>query len=257
MTRARIVIGNWKMNPLTAAAATQLARAAGETAARSTVRVGVAPPALFIPAVSEALRDSKVAVYGQDVSWEAKGAFTGQIAAPMLTPVVTGVLVGHSEVRRYLGDDDERVAKKLIQALRAGLEAVLCVGEREDEYDAGTTEDVLAAQLAPALAALSAADADGRMSERFVIAYEPVWAIGTGRNATGATCAETVAAIRDSVVRFWPPRHASAAILYGGSVTPENIADLWSNGGIDGFLVGGASLDSSKFVAIYEQMRPA
>jgi len=189
------------------------------TADRSAVRIGVAPPALFIPAVSEALRDSKVAVYAQDVSWEAKGAFTGQIAAPMLTPFVTGALVGHSEVRRYLGDDDERVAKKLVQALRAGLEAVLCIGERENEYDAGTTEDVLAAQLAPALAALRAADADGRMSERFVVAYEPVWAIGTGRPASAehaSAAAKTVRSVMDDEGSL---DGEAIPILYGGSVT--------------------------------------
>jgi triosephosphate isomerase len=250
VTRARIVIGNWKMNPLTAAAATQLARAAAETAARSTVRVGVAPPALFIPAVSESLRDSKVAVYGQDVSWEAKGAFTGQIAAPMLTPFVTGALVGHSEVRRYLGDDDERVAKKLIQALRAGLEAVLCVGEREDEYDAGTTEDVLAAQLAPALAALKAADADGRMSERFVVAYEPVWAIGTGRPASAEHASAAAKTIRRVMDDEGSLDGDAIPILYGGSVTAAGAGEFAKAEGIDGALVGGASLVAEEFAGI-------
>jgi triosephosphate isomerase len=250
VTRARIVIGNWKMNPLTAAAATQLARAAAETAAGSTARVGVAPPALFIPAVSEALRDSKVAVYGQDVSWEAKGAFTGQIAAPMLTPFVTGTLVGHSEVRRYLGDDDERVAKKLVQALRAGLEAVLCVGEREDEYDAGTTANVLAAQLGPALAALRAADADGRMSERLVIAYEPVWAIGTGRPASAAHASAAAKTIRRVIDDEGSLDGDAIPILYGGSVTAAGAGEFAKAEGIDGALVGGASLVAEEFAGI-------
>jgi triosephosphate isomerase len=250
LTRARIVIGNWKMNPLTAVAATQLARAAAETAARSAARVGVAPPALFIPAVSEALRDSKVAVYGQDVSWEAKGAFTGQIAAPMLTPFVTGALVGHSEVRRYLGDDDERVAKKLVQALRAGLEAVLCVGEREDEYDAGTTANVLAAQLAPALAALRAADADGRMSERFVIAYEPVWAIGTGRPASAEHASAAAKTIRRVMDDEGSLDGEAIPILYGGSVTAAGAGEFANAEEIDGALVGGASLVAEEFAGI-------
>ncbi len=248
--RPRLVIGNWKMNPPTITGAVALARAVAEGTSRGAVRVGVAAPAVFIAAVADALRDTHVAVYGQDVSSEEKGAFTGQIAAPMLTTLVTGTLVGHSECRRYLGDDDARVAKKLVQGLSAGLEVVLCVGEREDEFDAGATEDVLAAQLAPALHALSDADKDGRMSERFVIAYEPVWAIGTGRPATAAHATAAAKTIRQVMTDEIRLDGDAIPILYGGSVTAAGAAEFASADGIDGALVGGASLKAEEFAAI-------
>ena len=249
MTRPRIVIGNWKMNPLTPSAATTLATAVGRDAGR-VVRVGVAPPALFIPAVSEALRETRVGVYAQDVSAEEKGAFTGQLAAAMLTSYVNGSLVGHSEARRYLGDDDERVARKLMQALRGGLEAVLCIGEDEDEFDEGATEDVLAAQLGPPLRALAEADRDGRMAERFVIAYEPVWAIGTGRPATGEHATAATKTIRRVLEEDGGIDGDAIPILYGGSVTAAGAAEFAKAEGIDGALVGGASLKAEEFAGI-------
>ena len=248
--RARYVIGNWKMNPLTVASATRLARAAADAASRTTLRVGVAVPAVFISGISEVLRDTKVAVYGQDVSWEGKGAFTGQIAAPMLSPFVTGTLVGHSEVRRYLGDDDERVARKLVEALGSGLEVVLCLGEREAEFDAGATEAVLAAQLGPALHALYKADEDGRMSERLVIAYEPVWAIGTGRPATAVHASAAAKTIRRVMLDEVGLDGDAIPILYGGSVTAAGAAEFAGADGIDGALVGGASLVAEEFTGI-------
>ena len=249
MTRPRIVIGNWKMNPLTPAAATTLATAVGREAGR-VVRVGVAPPALFIPVVSDALRETRVGVYAQDVSAEEQGAFTGQLAAAMLTSYVNGSLVGHSEARRYLGDDDERVARKLMQALRGGLEAVLCVGEDEDEFDEGATEDVLAAQLAPPLRALAEADRDGRMAERFVIAYEPVWAIGTGRPATGEHATAATKTIRRVLEEDGGIDGDAIPILYGGSVTAAGAAEFAKAEGIDGALVGGAALKAEEFAGI-------
>lgn len=250
--RPRLVIGNWKMNPASLSAAVELARAVAGRTPATGVRVGVAAPALFVPAVAEALHGTSVAVYAQDVSAEEKGAYTGQIAAPMLTALVTGTLVGHSEARRYLGDDDARVAKKLVQAMSAGLEVVLCVGEREDEFDAGATEDVLAAQLGPPLRALSAADRDGRMSERFVIAYEPVWAIGTGKASSG----ENANDVHGKVIRpalsdlFGSDGAQAMRVLYGGSVTAANAPEFFSQSDIDGALVGGASLKPEEFVAI-------
>lgn len=250
MTRPRLVIGNWKMNPPTVAEAVALARAVAQGTSRGAVRVGVAVPAVFIAAAADALRDTHVAVYGQDVSWEEKGAFTGQTAAPMLTTLVTGTLVGHSECRRYFGDDDARVAKKLVRGLSAGLEVVLCIGEREDEFDAGATEDVLAAQLAPALRALTNADKDGRMSERFVIAYEPVWAIGTGRPATGAHASAAAKTIRQVMEDEIGLDGDAIPILYGGSVIAAGAAEFASADGIDGALVGGASLKAEEFAAI-------
>ena len=249
MSRPRIVIGNWKMNPRSLAAALALAEGA-DRARHETVRVGVAPPALFLAAVADALRDRGVGVYAQDVSWEDQGAFTGQISAPMLTPFATGTLVGHSECRRSLGDDDARVARKLVRALGAGLEAVLCVGEREEEFDAGATEDVLAAQLGPALRALAAADTDGRMAERFVVAYEPVWAIGTGRPATAAHASAAARTIRRVLHEEAGIDGDAIPVRYGGSVTAAIVGEFAAADGIDGALVGGASLKIDEFTGI-------
>jgi triosephosphate isomerase len=250
LSRPRIVIGNWKLNPQTVSAATSLARAVADRAAHDGVRVGVAPPFVFIPAVTDTLNETPVAVYAQDVSWEERGGFTGQVAAVMLSSFVTGTLVGHSECRSYLGDDDERIAKKLVQALRAGLEAVLCVGEREDEFDAGATEDVLAAQLGPALQALDKADTDGRMSERFLIAYEPVWAIGTGKPATAAHATAAAKTIRRVMEEEIGLDGDAIPILYGGSVTAGGAREFAKAEGIDGALVGGASLKVEEFAGI-------
>lgn len=242
MTRPRIVIGNWKMNPATVRAAVDLARAVAPLAAQSMVRVGVAPPAIALPAVADALRGSEVGVYAQDVHWEEKGAYTGQIAVSMLAGIAAGAIVGHSEVRRDQGDDDARVAKKLARAIGSGLRVVLCVGEKQDELDAGATEDVLAAQMGPALRALRAADRDGTAAERFTVAYEPVWAIGTGRAATAEHAAAATKTIRRVMREEAALDGERIPILYGGSVTKENAGAFARAAGIDGALVGGASL---------------
>ena len=238
------------MNPATVAAAVDLARGVAPLAARSAVRVGVAPPAIALPSVADALRGSRVEVYAQDVHWEEKGAYTSQIAASMLAGIAVGAIVGHSEVRRDQGDDDARVAKKLARAIRSGLRVVLCVGEKQDEFDEGATEDVLAAQMAPALQALRDADSDGGARDRFTVAYEPVWAIGTGRAATAEHATAATKTIRRVMREEIALDGERIAILYGGSVTRENAAEFARADGIDGALVGGASLKPDDFSAI-------
>jgi triosephosphate isomerase len=242
------LIANWKMNlPPEGIDAYMGALRASDA---SDTPVVVAPPFPYIRDVV-ALAGGHVVAGAQNCGDQRSGAFTGEVSASMLRECgAQYVIVGHSERRNVYGESDALIARRLAMAVEHGLTAVLCIGEDLRVREAGHVARFLADQIK---AVVSPAIESGDI----IIAYEPIWAIGTGRNATGKMCAETVASIREAVVRFWPPRQANAAILYGGSVTPENIADLWSNGGIDGFLVGGASLDSSKFLAIYEQMRPA
>ena len=252
MTRPRIVIGNWKMNPSSVEAAIELARLVAASPKPRGVRVGIAPSSIALPAVADAVRDLDIAVYAQDVHWEEKGAYTGQISAPMVKPFAVGAIVGHSEVRRDLGDDDARVAKKTVRALKHGLLVVLCVGEREDEFDAGATEDVLVAQMTPVLRALSEAHDIDTLSERLVVAYEPVWAIGTGKPATAAHATAATRTIRRVMREEVGLDGEAIPILYGGSVTAANAGEFAKADGIDGALVGGASLKAEEFASIVQ-----
>jgi triosephosphate isomerase (TIM) len=241
--RERIVIGNWKMNPPTIADAVELARNVAERMPGG-VSVGVAPAAIALPAVADALRDANVDVYAQDVHWEERGAFTGQISASMVRDLAIGTIIGHSEVRRDLGDTDARVAKKLARAVSAGLRPVLCVGESTAEHAAGTASVVVARQIVADLA-----DAPRRGLERLVIAYEPIWAIGTGNPATGVWAATVVRAIRAALKQSGLDADA-IPVLYGGSVSAKSVGEFAGADGIDGALVGGASLDAEEFAAV-------
>ncbi len=241
--RERIVIGNWKMNPPTIADAVELARDVSKRDAGG-VSVGVAPAAVALPAVADALRDANVDVYAQDVHWEERGAFTGQIAVSMVRGLAVGTIVGHSEVRRDLGDTDERVAKKLARAVTAGLRPVLCVGESAAEHAAGNASIVVVRQIMADLK-----EAPRRGLERLVIAYEPVWAIGTGNPATGVWATTVVRAIRAALKQSGLDSEA-IPVLYGGSVSARSVGEFAEAEGIDGALVGGASLDADEFAAV-------
>lgn len=247
MTRPRLVIGNWKMNPPSIAAAVDLARAVVATAPTAGVQVGIAPAAIALPAVAEVARGSAVSVYAQDVHWEEKGAFTGQISAAMLAGVAIGVIVGHSEVRRDLGDDDARVAMKLARAIASGLRVVLCVGESEAQFLAGDTDGVIEGQIAADVAPHVSTAARDRVP-LLVIAYEPIWAIGTGRPATAAHAAAAAKVIRRALEAAG--LSPQTPILYGGSVTGAGAAEFAKAEGIDGALVGGASLNAEDFASI-------
>ncbi|HEV2248936.1 MAG TPA: triose-phosphate isomerase [Candidatus Limnocylindria bacterium] len=243
MSRGRLVIGNWKMNPSTVNDAVALARTVAALP-RPRVAVGVAPSAIALAAVAEALRGTDVAVYAQDVHWEDAGAYTGQLSVSMLRGLATGALAGHSEVRRDQGDDDARVARKLARILGGGLRAVLCVGETETQFAADETAAVLGRQIDRDLA-----DVRGITADRFVVAYEPVWAIGTGRPATGAHAAAAARTIR-TALRVHGVAADDIRVLYGGSVAAATVAEFAAADGIDGALVGGASLRSDEFAAI-------
>ena len=247
--RKHYLIANWKMNrpPEGADQFVERVRAAAPDPATTVV---IAPPFPFIAQVAASLRGSPVRIGGQSCSTESRGALTGEVSAAMLRDCgATHVLVGHSERRTLFGETNEIVAKKLTAVTEASLVPVLCVGESADVRDRGEVVQFLHEQIASAAGSLG-------HSDEIVLAYEPIWAIGTGRNATASIIAETVAPIREAVRASWPERIASnLSILYGGSVTPENIDSLWSTGAIDGFLVGGASLDSGRFLSILDGMR--
>lgn len=245
----RYLIANWKMNVPPEGLEAYFA-ALNEGAANGAVQLVVTPPFVYIDAATRVA--GSVTLGAQNCSDQESGAFTGEVSAGMLASRgVRCVLAGHSERRHLYGETSAMVARKIERAVAAQLMPVLCIGEDLAVRDSGGAAAFVADQIkAAAGPALEQAD-------EVVIAYEPVWAIGTGRNASGAMVAGTVAEIRRALVRFWPSRHADAPVLYGGSVTPENIGDLWANGSIDGFLVGGASLDSTKFLAIHRGMTAA
>jgi triosephosphate isomerase len=242
--RTPVAAGNWKMHT-TVEQGLALARALVENlAGLDGAEVVLYPPFTHLVPLAQAVRGSGLALGAQNLHWESQGAFTGEISAPMLCPIVDNVLIGHSERRQYFGETDETVNKKLHAALAAGLRPCVCVGETLAERDAGRIEEVLARQVRIGLHGL-AADAD------FLVAYEPVWAIGTGRTATGAQAAEAIAHVRRLLGEIVGEARAhEVRILYGGSVTPENIAALMAEPEIDGALVGGASLKADAFTAI-------
>lgn len=243
--RRPIIIGNWKMHKTPAE--TQAFAAALRQTPWNSIDVGIAPPYTALAAAVEALRGSAVAVYAQNVHWEEKGAFTGEISAPMLKDLgVAGALIGHSERRRYFGETDATVAKRLRAALAHGLQPVVCIGETLEERKGGQTLEVIRRQVMGALQGLSPADAI-----KLVLAYEPVWAIGTGETATPAQAQEVHEFIRHRLGELFGPDGAKfIRIQYGGSVTPENAGTLLAQADVDGALVGGASLVAENFAKI-------
>ncbi len=229
------VAGNWKMHKGAAEARGFCGELREGLKQLEGVRAAVCPP---YTALREAV-DAGLATFAQSVHWASEGAFTGEISAAMLRELgVRGSIVGHSERRHYFGESDETAARRAAAALAGGLEVIACVGETEEERETGETEAVLRRQVAALGAAVSPADRD-----RLAIAYEPVWAIGTGRTATPAQAEEAHALIRT----FFDVR-----ILYGGSVKPENAEELLAQPDVDGALVGGAALDVESFAAICE-----
>lgn len=225
-----LIAGNWKMFK-GASEAAAFCRALRDTDVPADVDVVVCPTFVSLAESVQALAGTEIGVFAQNCHWETDGAFTGEISAPMLLELgVYGTLVGHSERRQWFGETDETVGRRVRAALAAGLHVIACVGETEAEREAGETDDVLRRQLA-------VLEAD----ENLVVAYEPVWAIGTGKTATpelAEAAHETVKSVLD------------VPVLYGGSVKPDNAAELLSQPAVDGALVGGASLDVDSFAAI-------
>ena len=245
--RRPLIAGNWKMNT-TVAEAAELARGLrSELLDPPAVDVMVFPPFLSIPAVVDVLKHTDLVVGGQDLHPEAGGAYTGNVSGGMLKAAGCGAaLIGHSERRTYEKESGELLASKVRAALRDGLTPVFCCGETLEQRDAGKALDVVREQLAEGLGGLT-----GTELGRVVIAYEPVWAIGTGRVATPQQAQEVHAAIRAWVGLTWDAGAARAMrILYGGSVKPANVAGIMAEPDIDGALVGGASLKAESFAAI-------
>lgn len=245
--RTPYIAGNWKLN-LDRAAALELARGIGDACADSDgVDMAVAPSFVYVEAVAEALRGTKVRVGGQDVCDQASGAFTGEVSAAMLADVgASFAIVGHSERRHVYGESDALTAAKLRATLAGGLDAILCIGELLTEREAGDTEAVVRRQITSAFEGIDRGDL-----ARITLAYEPVWAIGTGQVATPDQAEQVHAFARGLVSGLYDDRAAEAMrIQYGGSVKPGNAAELLAQPNVDGALVGGASLDADSFAGI-------
>lgn len=245
--RLPIIAGNWKMFKTVAEAKTLVSGLAEKLAGVEGVEIVVCPPFTALSSVAELLKDSNIAVGAQDLFWEEEGAFTGEVSPLMLKEIgCKYVIIGHSERRQYFGETDEQVNKKAKAALKHGLAPIICVGETLEQHDAGKTETLVASQVEKALAGIE----KGNIT-KVVIAYEPIWAIGTGRSSTGEDANQVVALIRKTIARdFGEDLAAKVRIQYGGSVKPNNIKEFMSQPEIDGALVGGASLKVDSFTSI-------
>ena len=245
--RRHLVAGNWKMNGLKARGIALFEDLVVKTKAASpSCDVVVCPPATLISVLAERAEGTEILLGGQDCHVQQSGAFTGDIAAAMLADLgCSHVIVGHSERRRYHGEDDQTVAAKVAAAHDAGLTAIVCVGESKEERDAGRAGDVVTDQIRGSLP-------DGANAKNTVIAYEPVWAIGTGDTATSADVAEIHRLIRDLLAEVMRGQAGAARIVYGGSVNAGNAAELLALDDVDGALVGGASLKPDDFWAIVQ-----
>ncbi|CAN5911454.1 triose-phosphate isomerase [soil metagenome] len=254
MTRTPFVVGNWKLNKSINEALALVTELKNQLGAVKGVAVGVAPVLTALHAVAKRLEGTQIATCAQNCHWEASGAWTGEVSPQLLADAgATWVIVGHSERRQFFGDTNESVGKKAKATIAAGLGAIVCVGELLAERDANRTLEVVDAQLAGALANVSAAD-----TQKVVIAYEPVWAIGTGRTATPPQAQEVHAHIRSWLSAKYGADAANAVrIQYGGSVKASNAEQLMAEKDIDGALVGGASLEAADFIAIVKAARPS
>ena len=245
--RRPVIAGNWKMFKTQAETRAFFDAFKPLVAASTHCEIVIAPPFTALAAAVEAARGSAISISAQDLHWEKEGAFTGEVSSRMLVEAgCRHVIIGHSERRQYFGETDATVNKKVKTALAAELTPIVCVGELLAEREAGDTQQVLERQFAQGLAALTA-----QQFSRIIVAYEPVWAIGTGNTATPELAAEAHRFLRQlAAARFTPERAAELRILYGGSVKPDNIKGLMAQVEIDGALVGGASLDAQSFASI-------
>jgi triosephosphate isomerase (TIM) len=245
--RKKVMAANWKMYKTPDETRDYLRDFLPLVAGHDRDEIVVCPPYTDVATALEAARGSSVAIGVQNVHWKADGAYTGEISAPMLLCLgVTHVIIGHSERRQYFGETDDTVNLRLKTALESGLTPICCVGEVLQEREAGLTDDVLRRQCVRAFHAISA-----KKAAKLIVAYEPVWAIGTGKTATPELAAEAHAVIRSEATEVFGEEFAGQLrILYGGSVKPDNAKALMSQEEIDGALVGGASLDPKSFAAI-------
>ena len=247
MSRIPFVAGNWKMNKTVAEARDLVSRMSAQLREIANVEKVFCPPFTSLPALSAMLEGSDIGLGAQNMHWEEKGAFTGEVAPGMVKEFCNYIIIGHSERRAYFGETDENVNRKLRAAQRFDLIPIICVGETLDQYESGLTAEVVRRQIS-----LGLADTDSAFAARLVVAYEPVWAIGTGKASSGENADEVLAqVIRPTLSDLFGAEIAqSIRILYGGSVTASNASEFFSQPEIDGALVGGASLKADEFVAI-------
>ena len=245
--RKSLVAGNWKMNKTVLEARDLVAVMKAGLNEIASVEKVVCPPFTALMAVAALLGETEIGLGAQDMHWEEKGAFTGEIAPNMVKEYCRYVIIGHSERRAYFGETDDTVNRKVAAALKAGLTPIVCVGETLDQYEAGLTSEVVRRQIKNGLAGIDSAQA-----AKLVVAYEPVWAIGTGKASSG----ENANSVHQKVIRpalselFGSDAAEAIRILYGGSVTAANAGEFFAYADIDGALVGGASLKPDEFVAI-------
>ena len=245
--RVPMIAGNWKMNTtVNEAVALVNGMHRGLEKIKSVEKV-ICPPFVSLAAVKGLIKGSSIKLGAQNLYYEEKGAYTGEISPLMLAELCEFVILGHSERRQYFNETNKLVNKKIRAALRVGLKPILCVGEKLEENEAGKTEEVVTGQLKYSLAGID-------YSEGLVVAYEPIWAIGTGRAATGEQSNKTIGLIRSYIAQLYNANLAqNVRILYGGSVTADNIAEFIQQPEIDGALVGGASLKADQFLSIVKQ----
>jgi triosephosphate isomerase len=245
--RKPLIAGNWKMNTTLEEAKSLVRAILNELDGIEGVEEVLCPPFISLVAIKELLRGTSVELGAQNMYFEDKGAYTGEISPSMLADLCDFVILGHSERRQYFFETDEIVNKKVKKAFEIGLKPIMCVGESLKDNETGKAEQVIAGQVKAGLAGISP-------TNQLVIAYEPIWAIGTGKAATGKQAEATISLIRNIVAGLWNRETAEAVrILYGGSVTGNNIAEFIAEPDIDGALVGGASLKANEFVSILKQ----
>ena len=252
--RKALIAGNWKMNTTLDEAKNLVREILNKLNGTDDVEILLCPPFISLPSVKELLRGTSVKLGAQNMYFVDKGAYTGEISPLMLSDLCDFVIIGHSERRQYFFETDEVVNKKLKKALESRLKPILCVGENLKDNEAGKTKQVITGQVTAGLAGI-------KPTKELVIAYEPIWAIGTGKAASGRQASATIGLIRSIVSGLWGRETAEAIrVLYGGSVTGSNITEFIAETEIDGALVGGASLKASEFVNIINQtanLKPA
>ena len=250
-SRTPFIAGNWKMNKTVAEAEAFIAALLPQVYDTEGVDVAICPPYLALQAMVDSARGSRVGVYAQNMHFKESGAYTGEVSAAMLSELdVDGVVLGHSERRQFFGETDEALARKVPVALENGLLPILCVGESDDERERDETDRILRRQIDAGLSRVP----EERLAD-VVVAYEPIWAIGTGLTATPEQAQDACGFVRALVQGFDKEAGNAVRVLYGGSLKPDNATEILAQPDIDGALVGGASLDADSFAAIVEAAR--
>jgi triosephosphate isomerase (TIM) len=245
--RTPFIAGNWKMNTTVNEAIKLVSEMKPHLELISSIEIAVCPPYISLTGIHDLLAGSNIRLGAQNLFYEEKGAFTGEISPIMLAGICDYVILGHSERRQYFGETSEIVNRKVKAALKVKLKPILCVGENLNEFEAGKTEEIITGQLLKSLSGIEE-------SAGLVIAYEPVWAIGTGKAATGERANQVISLIRQTITSMYDKDFAfNLRILYGGSVTGDNITEFIKQSDIDGALVGGASLKPDQFISIAKQ----